>query len=53
MLITNNNHDGKRWQIAFFLLYPPPPCLPLDAFCAGTVPGASSLQFVVVLPLSP
>lgn len=25
MLISNNNHDGKRWQIIFFLLYLPPP----------------------------
>lgn len=32
----------KRWQIAFFPYFIPPICLPL---CAGTVPGASSLQF--------
>lgn len=53
-LISNNNHDGKRRHVAFFFpaLFrpssPSPRCL-----CAATVPGASSLQFVVVLPLSP
>lgn len=58
MLISDNNNDGKRWQIAFLPLYSPPPPLLILVFlrmplCRHSRPVASSLQFVVVLPLSP
>lgn len=43
MLISDNNNDGKRWQIAFLPLYslPPPPYsrLPADAFVPPQSPG--------------
>lgn len=34
MLISSNNNDGKRWQIAFFPLL----CLPSDAFVPAQSP---------------
>ena len=38
MVISNNNRDRKRWQIAFPPLYLPPLCLPLAAFVPAQSP---------------